>query len=61
MQRAGREGGGEEAGAARDMSVPLKRALQVSQTLMYVNPIEVTLWVIFTLINMFTNHLSQIK
>ena len=49
------------AGVARDMSVPFKRALQVSQTLMYVNPIEVTLWVIFTLINMFTNHLSQIK
>lgn len=61
MQRAGRKGGGEEAGVARDMSAPFKRALQVSQTLMYVNPIEVTLWVIFTLINMFTNHLSQIK
>lgn len=61
MQRGGREGGGEEIYVARDTPGPLRMAFQVSQTLMYVNPIEVTLRVLFTLINMFTDHLSQIK
>lgn len=61
MQRGGRQGDREEDRelVATDAAGPPRGfASQVSQTLTYVNPIKVSVQALFTVINIFTNHLS---